>query len=167
MFYCVHCGARIADNELDSGWEPHGEEWKSCPRCGHTDLDEMIKCKRCGYDYLEEELTEGLCDDCLDQMVTFERFKRFGLEGASETEVSIFEEYVWEWHFGFGTLAKSDTILKEMISKAYDENVKWEYSELENISHFVLKYYKDEWAEFCAEEVRRCTRDETAENTSA
>lgn len=160
-YRCEHCGFTLADDEIIMMKEPHGEEWACCPRCKSSDLEELHQCKRCGSWECEDDLTDGLCDYCLKDMVTADRFKRFGTEDTEPDEVSILEEYVWEWYLGLEPLHRSHPILKEMLEREFilDASAVVEWP---RIAEFVMENYKDEWAEFCRREVDADAREGVA-----
>ncbi len=75
MFYkCLECGNIFESGEEKVHYErihpdyPLYEELRSCPACG-GEYEEAIQCEGCGGYFLEDELTEGLCDECVAGLV--------------------------------------------------------------------------------------------------
>ena len=71
-YKCLECGHIFEDGEQAEWEEKHGldtppyEKFSGCPLCGCA-YEETVKCECCGADFLEEELTDGVCEDCLEQ----------------------------------------------------------------------------------------------------
>ena len=70
MYICHECGKTFEEPKkvvethgLDS---PPYEKWLVCPHCKSADFGEAQECERCGR--LCEELTEGLCNVCYEDM---------------------------------------------------------------------------------------------------
>ena len=72
MYKCRECG-NIFDYGDESVWsEDRGfigdervyEVMGGCPCCGGS-YDETVRCKKCGSEHLEDELFDGVCEDCL------------------------------------------------------------------------------------------------------
>ena len=75
MFYkCLECGNIFESGEEKVHYErlhpdyPICEEFRSCPACG-GEYEEAVMCDGCGGYFLEDELTEGLCSECVDGLV--------------------------------------------------------------------------------------------------
>lgn len=70
MFYkCYECGHIFEEGEQNysgDGWnEPKIEV---CPVCGDTFGEAQI-CSRCGGQFLKDELTEGFCENCVNEAI--------------------------------------------------------------------------------------------------
>lgn len=89
MFKCYNCGHIFDDGEQSTWIERHGLEWggESCSGCPLCDgqYGEAISCKRCGGAFLPDELVEGFCNDCIEEL---KDEYRFNVERCNE----IFEE---------------------------------------------------------------------------
>ena len=80
MFYkCLECGNIFESGEEKVHYErlhpdyPICEEFRSCPACG-GEYEEAIQCHGCGGYFLEDELTEGLCSECINDLVREYRY---------------------------------------------------------------------------------------------
>lgn len=73
MYKCTEC--ETVFEEPKTWKESRGEFWGipcsetmcGCPECGEH-FEEAIKCKRCGEWFFEEELNDGLCECCYDEL---------------------------------------------------------------------------------------------------
>lgn len=65
MFKCVECDNIFEIGEEKNWIEPHGENMSGCPICGGA-YEETVRCKKCGSNHLKNELTAGVCDECID-----------------------------------------------------------------------------------------------------
>ena len=80
MFYkCLECGNIFESGEEKVHYErlhpdyPICEEFRSCPACG-GEYEEAVQCHGCGGYFLEDELTEGLCSECVDDLAREYRY---------------------------------------------------------------------------------------------
>ena len=70
---CTEC-KNIFDEGEEKRWtEPHGEPMSGCPICGGAYV-EAEHCRHCYGDFLEDDLTCGYCDECINELLTYERF---------------------------------------------------------------------------------------------
>jgi DNA-directed RNA polymerase subunit RPC12/RpoP len=80
-YKCDHCGREF--EEPDFVEETHGlenppyEKIAVCPYCKGY-FEEVYECKICGAFSTYEQLTLGVCDDCLMAKATVERCLKFG-----------------------------------------------------------------------------------------
>lgn len=65
MYKCNSCGHLFEEGEQAVWTEEHGEKWSGCPLC-HDGYEEVHQCEKCGDWHSEDELTEGICGDCLE-----------------------------------------------------------------------------------------------------
>lgn len=63
MYVCFECGKNFL--EFSTWTEPHGEKMCGCPYC-HGAFDDGVKCEICGEYFTEEELINGVCEECID-----------------------------------------------------------------------------------------------------
>lgn len=73
MYKCIECGAVFED---PATWEEsRGEYWgfpctetvRGCPEC-KGDYEEAFKCRRCDEWCFEDELNDGYCELCYDEL---------------------------------------------------------------------------------------------------
>ena len=73
MYKCCSCGHLFEEGEQAVWEERHGldtppyEKWSGCPIC-RDGYEEVNQCKKCGSWHTEDELTNGLCDECLNDI---------------------------------------------------------------------------------------------------
>ena len=77
MYKCCECGNLFEEGEQAVWEERHGldtppyEKWSGCPIC-KGDYEEVHQCEKCGDWHFDEDLTEGICDDCLEGSINCE-----------------------------------------------------------------------------------------------
>lgn len=77
MYRCEFCGHLFEEGEQAVWEERHGldappyEKWNGCPIC-KGDYEEVHQCQKCGDWHSEDELTEGICSDCLEGSINCE-----------------------------------------------------------------------------------------------
>lgn len=71
-YRCVECGHVFEEGEEAVWYEtyefwgfPSREEMTGCPKCKGA-FEEARECKKCGELHFEDELYDGLCEDCQD-----------------------------------------------------------------------------------------------------
>lgn len=65
-YKCYACGHIFEDGEERTWTEPHGERMVGCQICGGA-FGETERCRICKSEHLEDELTDGVCDECVDE----------------------------------------------------------------------------------------------------
>lgn len=92
-FQCHECDRRF--EEPDFVTERHGleappyEKIAVCPYC-KGDFEELKQCEICGKWFLEDDLTSGVCDECIYQHDTdIELLYKFGNEEEAEETITI------------------------------------------------------------------------------
>lgn len=74
--YCRHCGEPFDDHDVVKTKEyltDDPRDWVlnyECPFCHSDDLEEADSCERCGKVLPIEDLRDGICDDCIDDLIT-------------------------------------------------------------------------------------------------
>lgn len=141
MYKCLEC-YRVFDEPNE--WEeyrgecfgfPSYETMSGCPHCG-GDYEEMFECEICGDNYLEDDLIEGICEDCLGKSSKdFELGKKFGEENKYEVEIN-----------GLLTVLFSDDEIEEILFKYIDE-----YQLRNRAMEALLIDNKSEFAEYVRE----------------
>ena len=93
-YKCDHCGREF--DEPDIITETHGldsppyEEIGVCPYCKGW-FEEMHKCKICGEHYTDDELTSGVCDECIYEHDTdHELCYRLGEKSTESVSINSF-----------------------------------------------------------------------------
>lgn len=77
MYKCVECGNLFEEGEEAFWEESRGEFWgrpcsetlSGCPVCKGSYL-ETVACKICGSHHLEDELVDGVCEECISEYKT-------------------------------------------------------------------------------------------------
>lgn len=159
MLICENCGEVFDESALKTDYEPHGEPIGVCPMCGSSFLKEAKFCRECHEQYDEDDLTCGLCDDCIKEKITLDSFLEFGLGECDDEEPSIFEQFMYEQWLGMETpdVPNASTAkMKEMFVREYEHAKKWEETSLLTmVECFVMNEYKSEFTEWLeAEEAR-------------
>ena len=93
MFKCKECGHIFKDGEqaIWSEHHPYGmgyaeETFCGCPIC-KGDYEETTPCLICGSANLEDDLINGVCQDCIDEHSDFESC--FKIAGEEKQSVNI------------------------------------------------------------------------------
>ena len=92
-YECNHCGRNF--DEPDFITETHGletppyEKIAVCPYCKGY-FEEMYECKICGAFATEEQLTLGVCDDCIMAHATVDRCIKYGADCESSVPINGF-----------------------------------------------------------------------------
>ena len=77
MYKCLSCGNLFEEGEQKT-WEekvgeygsaPYFEKHSGCPICGR-EYEETKKCQVCNSEHLEEDLINGVCEDCFKRYST-------------------------------------------------------------------------------------------------
>lgn len=71
---CLECGHIFYDCEIKFWEEDRGEFWgvkctetvSGCPLC-KGEYAETTRCQICGSEHIDEELIDGICEDCIDE----------------------------------------------------------------------------------------------------
>ena len=157
MYICTQCNHIFEEGEEKIIRENHGEyfgfpayeEYSICPVCGGQ-YDEAVDCSICGECHLEEDLTNGICDECLDKEVDYDKVLEF-LQQTDDLKYFVFEFFFSTAHFGDDV---EKAINKELAwwfkRKVFDEklNSKTEFLDI------LKKYTKTDpygWSEFLNE----------------
>jgi DNA-directed RNA polymerase subunit RPC12/RpoP len=64
MYKCRDCG-KVFENAEEKGTRGEYLPECTCPHCGSEDYDKAIECEECGEYYLADDLTEGVCPECI------------------------------------------------------------------------------------------------------
>ena len=74
-YICEDCGC-ILDEEWVVFQEDRdtGYKWIECPHCKSDDLSEAHECRECGKVVRDEDLCEGVCEDCFEEAVEDEEY---------------------------------------------------------------------------------------------
>ena len=73
MYKCLDCGHIFEEGEQQTWSENRGEFWGSscseemqgCPLC-KGEYEKTVCCSVCGGNFLEDELNEGVCENCIE-----------------------------------------------------------------------------------------------------
>lgn len=159
MYICTRCNHIFKEGEAKVIHENQGEcfgypaieSFSVCPIC-EGEYEEAVKCSICEKYHLEEDLTNGICDECLDKEVDYDKVLKFLLE-QNELDYFVFKFFFTEKVFGDG------------LEKAINDELTWWFKrkvfeeKLNNKTEFLdilKKYIKTDpygWSEFLSEEV--------------
>lgn len=70
-YKCLDCGHIFEEGEQAVWYETHGldtppyEKWSGCPLCKGS-YEKTIQCDICGSEHLKEELSGGVCEECIE-----------------------------------------------------------------------------------------------------
>ena len=162
MMICWNCKETFEHNETKWHTEPHGEVLGCCPHCGSPEIEEAAYCNICGKPMCDDDMTDGVCDDCMDELLTYDSFKAFALDGFKWDECSLLEDFLYSYVFGFcysDVPGASHDELRKIFIRYYDETVadekamlrasaKAEPSFLNLIRDYVNREYKPEFADW-------------------
>ena len=103
MYYkCTRCGETFDEPYFWVWKEHHGdgfyEDWAEarCPECYSDDIEEADTCcDCCGEHFTADELYSGYCEACVRDALEADRFFRWSGAGATETEYSSFEDFIF------------------------------------------------------------------------
>ena len=101
MYKCDNCGHLFDDGEQAVWKESRGECWGTacsetftgCPIC-KCEYEEVFSCKICGDWHTKDELTNGLCDQCIEDSIGYRNFLDFMVE--TESLRDFLTKSVWE-----------------------------------------------------------------------
>lgn len=160
MYICNECHETF--ERCASETEPHGEVLSCCPVCGSTEVEEAAYCKICGKPMCDDEMTCGVCDDCIVELLTYDSFKAFALDGYSIRECSMMEDFICQYFFGCCSCDEPDsdhTNFRAVVVRYYDEQAEAEMERLRilpfserrflgMIRDYVNREYKPEFADW-------------------
>ena len=120
-YKCLECGHIFEEGEQVEWEETHGletppyEKWSGCPLCKGA-YEETVRCSICKGEFLQEELTDGCCEDCVEQLKDEYRYNPQKCYEISKDETSKIEiNYFLSCMF---TEKQIEDILIENIRKA-------------------------------------------------
>ncbi len=159
MYICTQCNhifeegeqKVITENQGECFGYPTFESYTVCPIC-EGEYEEAVKCSICEEYHLEEDLTNGICDDCLEKEVDYDKVLKF-LIGQGELDYFVFKFFFTEKTFGDNLQkAINDELTWWFKRKVFDEklNNKTEFLDI------LKKYTKTDpygWSEFLSLEV--------------
>lgn len=160
MYICTQCNhifeegeqKVIKENQSECFGFPAYESYTVCPMC-EGEYEEAVRCSICDEYHLEKDLTNGICDNCLDKEVDYDKALKFLLD-TEELKSFVFEFFFTTSHFG------------DELEKAITEELTWWFKrkvfdeKLNNKTEFLdilKKYTKTDpygWSEFLSEEVK-------------
>ena len=148
MYKCCDCGNLFEEGEQAVWYENQGEchgvtameRFSGCPLC-HDYYEEVRQCQKCGDWHSEDELTEGICSDCLEGSIN------------CETAVSFLEDMLFsdkDYAVGF--------VFEVLLDTKFSGNISEQVLELCKTS--LKNFFKAEVvAEMLIEEVRHMDDD--------
>lgn len=95
MYKCLECGSVFEEPKFYKESRPYGsgfvfEELSGCPSCGEG-FDEAFECDCCGEYFTKDEMIDGVCKDCIEDVVSRNKnnFKDCFLMCKDEEKVSV------------------------------------------------------------------------------
>ncbi len=131
MLKCNYCGSIIEDDELRIHREYMGEchgtpaydTFQDNCSCG-GDYEEARQCNGCGEWFLDDELTNGYCQDCLEEEMTYENAIKCGSENEESVAINGFLASCFDSSEIEEILLKTLNETKELMPSSVDEYVK-------------------------------------------
>jgi len=166
MLICSNCKTVFTDSEIRWERDEFGEWEARCPCCNWGYPEEAKTCKICGEDCLEDDMLEGYCMECLEEALTFETFLEFSLDGFSEYECSLFEEFMFTKIYGweYDDVPNVTTpMFREVLVDDYKAKTSNAFNDfiLDLIKDY-MRGYMSEFAEYLSEkEAKECTKQKT------
>ena len=159
MYICTQCKNIFEEGEAKVIHENQGEcfglpaieSFTVCPIC-EGEYEESVKCSICEEYHLEEDLTNDICDECLDKEVDYDKVLKFLLDTEE------LKSFVFDFFF-------TNKIFGDNLQKAINDELTWWFKrkvfdeKLNNKTEFLdilKKYVKTDpygWSEFLSEEV--------------
>ena len=90
MYKCRKCGHIFEDGEETYWTEEHGEKFSGCPMC-LGDFDVVKPCSKCGEFLPQSKLYEGMCRDCLSDLITYKNTFEYLCETEDELAYFVFK----------------------------------------------------------------------------
>lgn len=156
MLKCVECGHVFSEYELNTWEESRGEHFgipcyekiSGCPICG-GDYEDTVECDICGENHLANELTAGVCEDCIEKYQhDIDMNFKIGANETERVELNCFLASVF-------TKENIELILLNTLKSS-----KWKKQVESDCERFV-EYNREWFAERLAEEVKK---NEDSEN---
>ena len=69
MLRCRNCGETFFETDIKTIYEPEYGYIGVCPHCDDFDMEEISKCAYCGEWFPEEEIDNGLCEECAGKTI--------------------------------------------------------------------------------------------------
>lgn len=95
MYKCLDCGRILDDDDLKSERSYVSdymggcyEDYSCCP-CG-GDIEEVERCESCGEYFPNEDLSDGICLDCLKEYATIENAIECGNDAKESIKINGF-----------------------------------------------------------------------------
>jgi hypothetical protein len=134
-YKCLECGHIFEEGEESRWCESRGEFWgtpcseemSGCPLC-KGEYEETIPCEICGAEHLKDELTCGVCDECIDERRNdFETCYKLSKDDKTEVKINSLLASLFD-------SADIEQILKEYVrercadvdcSQFIDDDISW------------------------------------------
>lgn len=90
VYVCKNCGCVTDDPNVDTDYEYFGgrcytESWLGECHCG-GELEEAKECPECGEYHAREY---DVCDECLEEKMTFDNIRKYSDDRFSDSEVKV------------------------------------------------------------------------------
>ena len=117
-FICEECGLHFDEpKELDFGFLSLNGPASGCPHCGGA-YDYAVLCNLCGEEFLEDQLFEGICQDCLNELLTPEVGLAYMARGDVIDDFMFYE--IWD----SATPKSISSKLRQFLIDTYEEMAK-------------------------------------------
>lgn len=147
MYFCVECGRLLEDHEYERWTEPHGEQMEGCPYC-YGALEEAYKCPICGEYFCEEDLTNGICQDCAKNDFEYKTALKYLVETGRLREFFL----VWYWQVASDVTDKENQEFDNTLISIFNAKVQEDKETFRTTFYSQLKEYIFDdiydWTEF-------------------
>ena len=152
MYICLECGEVF---ESCSEWaEPHGEDMCGCPYCGGA-FEIAMKCNICGKYHLEDDLINGICEDCAKSNFEYETALKYLVETKQLRHFFL----VWYWNVANSVSDDENEEFDKTLISVFNAKVQEDKENFRTTFYSQLKEYIFDdiydWTEFLAKEEKK------------
>lgn len=144
-YKCLKCG-HIFDEGEEKRWKSYiGELWgraiyeeeRGCPLC-KSEYEETTICELCGSAHLESELTNGVCEECIEKYSTIDFCYEIGNKDKKEIKINGFLTTMFE------ESAIEEILYNYLVERSKQEKIDCTEYINEDIHWFVEEVKKNE-----------------------
>ncbi len=96
MYMCIHCGHEFEEIAAKNYDRSTGTWEEYCPNCGSEDFEEAERCEICGEWKVADNITDGVCKECIEKAATKENAFLIGMEDKVKVEMNGFIAWAWK-----------------------------------------------------------------------